>query len=189
MRGLRHPPDDPDGPRGAEDGAPPGDHRLGDRVFCEDGPLREDVRNSHVAWPRAPVRDRSEARESPAQGALPQRRRRRAWNRRRTLRERRSAELGHAVHHPRQRRLRAGEGTGLRARETRAPDQALEWGHRIPIGVFYKTEHVRTFEERIAQRVPTYRDHPPALQPIAGPNGEPRTDLTRLLQRLTFKAE
>src|SRR5437870_1859103 len=29
MRGLRHPPDDPDGPRGAEDGAPPGDHRLG----------------------------------------------------------------------------------------------------------------------------------------------------------------
>src|SRR2546426_1000090 len=72
---------------------------------------------------------------------------------------------------------------------TQALEKALEWGDRIPIGVFYKNEHVPTFEERIAQRVPTYMDHPPALQPIAGPNGEPRTDLTRLLQRLTFKAE
>jgi len=35
-------------------------------------------------------------------------------------------------------------------------------GDRIPIGVFYKNEHVPTFEERIAQRVPTYMDHPPA---------------------------
>src|SRR2546427_132965 len=72
---------------------------------------------------------------------------------------------------------------------TQALEKALEWGDRIPIGVFYKNEHVPTFEERIAQRVPTYMDHPPALQPIAGPNVEPRTDLTRLLQRLTFKAE
>src|SRR5207247_1958442 len=70
-----------------------------------------------------------------------------------------------------------------------ALEKALEWGDRIPIGVFYKNEHVLTFEERIAQRVPTYMEHPPALQPIAGPNGEPRTDLTPLMQRLMFKAE
>src|SRR5439155_693439 len=78
---------------------------------------------------------------------------------------------------------------GVQTKSTQALEKALEWGDRIPIGVFYKNEHVPTFEERIAQRVPTYMDHPPALQPIAGPNGEPRTDLTRLLQRLTFKAE
>ena len=72
---------------------------------------------------------------------------------------------------------------------TQALEKALEWGDRIPIGVFYKNEHVPTFEERIAKRVPTYFDHPPALQPIAGPGGEPRTDLTRLMRPLTFKAE
>src|SRR5881409_2804233 len=56
---------------------------------------------------------------------------------------------------------------------TQALEKALEWGDRIPIGVFYKNEHVPTFEERIAQRVPTYMEHPPALQPI-GP--ERRTE-------------
>ncbi|HYR81714.1 MAG TPA: 2-oxoacid:ferredoxin oxidoreductase subunit beta [Thermoplasmata archaeon] len=81
------------------------------------------------------------------------------------------------------------EPSEVEKKTTQALEKALEWGDRIPIGVFYKNEHVPTFEERIAQRVPTYMDHPPALQPIAGPNGEPRTDLTRLLQRLTFKAE
>jgi len=53
--------------------------------------------------------------------------------------------------------------------------------------VFYKNEHVPTFEERIAQRIPKYMDNPPALQAIAGPHGEPRTDLARLVQRMTFK--
>src|SRR5207245_9043034 len=72
---------------------------------------------------------------------------------------------------------------------TQAREKALEWGYRIPIGVFYKNEHVPTFEERIAKRGPPYFDHPPALQPIAGPGGEPRTDLTRLMRPLTFKAE
>src|SRR5207302_1974089 len=39
----------------------------------------------------------------------------------------------------------------------------------------------------VLQPCPTYKDNPPALQAIAGPNGEPRTDLTRLIQRMTFK--
>jgi 2-oxoglutarate ferredoxin oxidoreductase subunit beta len=75
----------------------------------------------------------------------------------------------------------------LEKKATQALEKALEWGDRIPIGVFFRNEHVPTFEERITQRVPTYMDQPPALQPIAGPNGEPVTDLTRLVQRLTFK--
>ena len=67
------------------------------------------------------------------------------------------------------------EPSEVEKKTTQALEKALEWGDRIPIGVFYKNEHVLTFEERIAQRVPTYMEHPPALQPIAGPNGEPRT--------------
>src|SRR5437773_2233538 len=79
------------------------------------------------------------------------------------------------------------EPSELEKKATQALEKALEWGDRIPIGVFFKSEHVPTFEERIMQRVPTYMENPPALQTIAGPNGEPRTDLTRLIQRMTFK--
>jgi len=79
------------------------------------------------------------------------------------------------------------EPSELEKKATQALEKALEWGDRIPIGVFFKSEHVPTFEERIMQRVPTYMENPPALQAIAGPNGEPRTDLTRLIQRMTFK--
>src|SRR5204863_509627 len=71
------------------------------------------------------------------------------------------------------------EPSEIEKKTTQALEKALEWGDRIPIGVFFKNEHVPTFEERILQRVSTYMDNPPALQSIAGPNGEPRTDLTR----------
>jgi len=85
--------------------------------------------------------------------------------------------------------LRQVPGVDVEFNETfgAALEKALEWGDRIPIGVFYKNEHVPTFEERIVQRIPTYMDSPPALQAIAGPHGEPRTDLARLMQRMTFK--
>src|SRR5881296_405923 len=67
---------------------------------------------------------------------------------------------------------------------TQALEKALEWGDRIPIGVFYQNEHVPTFEERIAQRVPTYMKNPPAKQAIADSKGRPTTDLSRLLKSL-----
>ncbi len=44
--------------------------------------------------------------------------------------------------------------------------KAMEWGDRIPIGVFYKNPHVPTYEERIADRIPTYSTKPPAKQGI-----------------------
>src|SRR6266702_232483 len=80
------------------------------------------------------------------------------------------------------------EPAEIEKKATQALEKAREWGDHIPIGVFYKNEHIPTFEERITQRVPTYLDNPPALQPIAGAHGEPRTDLTKLLQRLTFNS-
>ena len=65
--------------------------------------------------------------------------------------------------------------------------RALEWGDRIPLGVFYQNELVPTMAERITQRIPTYVDSPPATQPIAGPQGEPLTDLSKILSRLTIR--
>ncbi len=35
-------------------------------------------------------------------------------------------------------------------------ERAQEWGDKIPIGVFYKSELEPTFQERFAQRIPFY---------------------------------
>lgn len=67
-----------------------------------------------------------------------------------------------------------------------ALEKALEWGERIPLGVFYRNELVPTFEERISKRVPTYLTSPPAAQRIATKDGVPLTDLTKLLVDLTI---
>ena len=55
----------------------------------------------------------------------------------------------------------------------RAWDKALEWGNRIPVGVFYVNPHVETFEDRIAKLNPLYSESPVARQPIAGEDGRP----------------
>ena len=44
--------------------------------------------------------------------------------------------------------------------------KALEWGDRVPIGVFYKDETKEPFDERLAKRLPNYNVVPPALQRI-----------------------
>ena len=77
------------------------------------------------------------------------------------------------------------EPNEVEKKTTQALEKALEWGDHIPIGVFYKNEHIPTFEERIAQRVPSYLERPPALQPIQDANGEPLTDLPKLLRGLS----
>ena len=66
-------------------------------------------------------------------------------------------------------------------------EKALEWGDRIPLGVFYNNEHVPDMGERIRQRIPTYYKYTPAEQGIAGPNGEPLTDLSKLFAKLTVQ--
>lgn len=63
-------------------------------------------------------------------------------------------------------------------------EKAFEWGDHIPIGVFYKDEGTDTFEDRIAARVPTYREAPPALRPIADEKGNPLADVTAIVDSL-----
>ncbi len=75
--------------------------------------------------------------------------------------------------------------TDIEAKAKQALEKALEWGDRIPIGVFYNNEHVPDMGERIRQRIPTYFQQTPAEQRIAGPNGEPLTNVQKLFARLT----
>ncbi|MFN4182025.1 MAG: 2-oxoacid:ferredoxin oxidoreductase subunit beta [bacterium] len=62
--------------------------------------------------------------------------------------------------------------------------KALEWGEKIPIGIFLKNTAVPTYEERISARIPTYFSAPPATRPIADEEGKPLTDISHLLNSL-----
>jgi 2-oxoglutarate ferredoxin oxidoreductase subunit beta len=58
---------------------------------------------------------------------------------------------------------------------------SLQWGDRIPIGIFYQNEWVPTYEERLAQRMPTYLDAPPALQRISDERQRPLANIEQIL--------
>ena len=62
--------------------------------------------------------------------------------------------------------------------------KALEWGDRIPIGVFLKNEATSTYEERISKRIPFYRETPPARRPIHDSGQRPTADLTSFFEEL-----
>lgn len=65
-------------------------------------------------------------------------------------------------------------------------EKAHEWGDQIPTGVFLENRAVSTFEERIAQRVPSYRTAPPAHRVIADEEGRPTTDLGEIFDELAM---
>jgi len=54
----------------------------------------------------------------------------------------------------------------------KAMEKSLEWGERIPIGLFYKNEFVPTFEERLSKRIKGYPELNPANSVIEL-NGKP----------------
>lgn len=62
--------------------------------------------------------------------------------------------------------------------------KALEWGDRIPTGIFLKNETLSTYEERVIQRIPNYREENPATRKIATPKGVPTSDISPFLQEL-----
>ena len=63
-------------------------------------------------------------------------------------------------------------------------EKAQEWGDRIPIGVFYKTELESTFQERFTQRIPFYIKNPPAKQQLKDENGVSTLDLSEFMDDL-----
>ena len=67
---------------------------------------------------------------------------------------------------------------------TQALVKSLEWGDKIPIGVFYKNEIISTFERRIKDIIPNYLENPPVVQVISTIDGKPTTDISKILDLL-----
>ena len=61
--------------------------------------------------------------------------------------------------------------------------KSLEWGDKIPTGVFYQNETVSTYEARLADRIPNYLENPPAMQKISDGTA-PATDISGILDSL-----
>jgi 2-oxoglutarate ferredoxin oxidoreductase subunit beta len=61
--------------------------------------------------------------------------------------------------------------------------KSLEWGQKIPIGVFYQNEIISQYSARLTDRIPNYLENPPAKQKISE-NGLPVTDVSEILDSL-----
>ena len=61
--------------------------------------------------------------------------------------------------------------------------KSLEWGNKIPIGVFYKNALVSPYTQRIQYKIPNYLENPPAKQNITK-NGQSITDISKILDSL-----
>ncbi|MEK0322007.1 MAG: 2-oxoacid:ferredoxin oxidoreductase subunit beta [Nitrosopumilus sp.] len=61
--------------------------------------------------------------------------------------------------------------------------KSLEWGTKIPIGIFYQNELISPYSIRLKDQIPNYLENPPAKQKISE-NGLPITDVSKILDSL-----
>ncbi len=61
--------------------------------------------------------------------------------------------------------------------------KSLEWGNKIPIGVFYKNALTTPYTVRLQDKIPNYLENPPAKQNISQ-NGYSNTDISKILDSL-----
>jgi len=61
--------------------------------------------------------------------------------------------------------------------------KSLEWGDKIPTGVFYKNDSISPYSERLVGNVSNYLENPPAKQKISK-NGISNTDISKILDSL-----
>jgi 2-oxoglutarate ferredoxin oxidoreductase subunit beta len=61
--------------------------------------------------------------------------------------------------------------------------KSLEWGNKIPIGIFYQNEITSEYSTRLTDKIPNYLENPPAKQTISE-NGLPTTDVSAILDSL-----
>ena len=71
----------------------------------------------------------------------------------------------------------------LNSKMAQALVKSLEWGERIPIGVFYRNETVTPYSGRIMDSIHNYLENPPAAQRIES-GGRAITDVSGLLDSL-----
>jgi len=70
------------------------------------------------------------------------------------------------------------------SKKVAAIEKAQEWGDRIPIGIFYKSELTTTFQERISERIPFYLSNPPAKQRISDETNASTADVSDFFEEL-----
>ncbi|RMW36363.1 MAG: 2-oxoacid:ferredoxin oxidoreductase subunit beta [Nitrosopumilus sp.] len=75
------------------------------------------------------------------------------------------------------------EEAEVNERLTQALIKSLEWGNKIPIGVFYKNEIITPYTTRLKDKIPNYLENPPAKQNISK-NGISNTDISNILDSL-----
>ena len=75
------------------------------------------------------------------------------------------------------------EEAEVNERLTQALIKSLEWGNKIPIGVFYKNELVTPYTTRLKDKIPNYLENPPAKQNISK-NGISNTNISHILDSL-----
>jgi len=61
--------------------------------------------------------------------------------------------------------------------------KSLEWGNKIPTGIFYKNEIISPFSTRLTDKIPNYMENPPAKQNISK-DGIPTTDVSKILDSM-----
>ena len=61
--------------------------------------------------------------------------------------------------------------------------KSLEWGTKIPIGIFYQNDIISTYTTRLTDKIPNYLENPPAKQKISK-DGTPTTDISKILDSL-----
>ena len=61
--------------------------------------------------------------------------------------------------------------------------KSIEWGNKIPIGVFYKNDTISPYTARLQDKIPNYTENPPSKQNISK-NGYSNTDISKILDSL-----
>jgi len=75
------------------------------------------------------------------------------------------------------------EESELNEKLSQALIKSLEWGNKIPTGIFYKNEIITPYSGRIVDKIPNYLENPPASQKISS-HGKPITDVSAILDSL-----
>lgn len=76
-----------------------------------------------------------------------------------------------------------GDETEINEKLSQALIKSLEWGNKIPIGIFYQNEIISQYSTRLTDKIPNYLENPPAKQKISE-NGLPTTDVSEILDSL-----
>ena len=61
--------------------------------------------------------------------------------------------------------------------------KSLEWGNKIPTGIFYQNEIISPYQDRLIDKIPNYLENPPSSQNISQ-NGLSITDVSKILDSI-----